>query len=107
MYGAGPDILINNAGISGFYMSWRLNLWDRFRDAEFWWMHAMVCLWLLFSVMLFIGEPLLARRQRRRGESQQSDRALTWLQRAHSLLLVLSLITVAGAAAGSQGWSIF
>ena len=23
----------------------RADLWDRFRSAEFWWMHAMVCLW--------------------------------------------------------------
>jgi hypothetical protein len=27
---------------SGFYMVERLDLWDRFRDIEFWWMHAMV-----------------------------------------------------------------
>ena len=37
-------------GLTGFYMIWRLDLWDRFRTASFWWMHAMVCLWLLFAV---------------------------------------------------------
>jgi hypothetical protein len=31
-------------GLTGFYMTWRLDLWDRFRTAAFWWMHAMVCL---------------------------------------------------------------
>ena len=34
-------------GLTGFYMTWRLDLWERFRTAGFWWMHAMVCLWLL------------------------------------------------------------
>jgi uncharacterized membrane protein len=49
-------------GLTGFYMSWRLDLWDRFRELSFWWMHAMVCLWLLFAFVLFVGEPLIARR---------------------------------------------
>ena len=95
------------AGISGFYMSWRLDLWDRFRSVEFWWMHIMVCLWLLFSLMLFVGEPLIARRQRRRNEPQHPERALMWLQRGHWLLLALSIVTVVGAVAGSQGWAIY
>ena len=41
-------------GLTGFYMTWRLDLWDRFRTAAFWWMHAMVCLWLLFAFVLFV-----------------------------------------------------
>ena len=35
---------------SGFYMVDRLQLWDRFRSIEFWWMHAMVLLWLIFTI---------------------------------------------------------
>jgi uncharacterized membrane protein len=46
---------------SGFYMVERLDLWDRFRSIEFWWMHAMVLIWLIFTFVLFIGEPLAAR----------------------------------------------
>lgn len=94
------------AGITGLYMSWRLDLWDRFRSASFWWMHAMVCLWLLFSLMLFIVEPLAVRRQRKRPDAPPPG-ALNWLQRGHWLLLVLSIITVLGAVAGTQGWSVF
>ena len=45
-------------GLTGFYMVWRLDLWDRFRTASFWWMHAMVCLWLLFAFILFIARTL-------------------------------------------------
>jgi hypothetical protein len=30
------------AGLSGFYMVGRIDAWDRFMSAAFWWMHAMV-----------------------------------------------------------------
>lgn len=95
------------AGASGLYMSARLDLWDRFRTAGFWWMHAMACLWLLFSLMLFVVEPLAARRRSRGRGPQHPDTTLTWLQRGHWLLLVLSIITVLGAVAGTQGWPVF
>lgn len=92
-------------GITGFYMTARLELWSRFRAAEFWWMHAMVCLWLLFAIILFIAEPLISRRAHAVPTTVQAAKRLTWLRRAHWLLLVLSLVTIAGAVAGSQGWS--
>jgi uncharacterized membrane protein len=91
-------------GITGLYMVARLQLWARFRSAEFWWMHAMVCLWLLFATILFIVEPLMSRRSPAAIGAQSANR-LAWLQRGHWILLALSLITVAGAVAGSQGWS--
>lgn len=92
-------------GLTGFYMTARLELWSRFRSAEFWWMHAMVCLWLLFAIILFIAEPLMSRRSRAVLTSGQAAARLAWLQRGHWLLLALSLATIAGAVAGSQGWS--
>ena len=94
-------------GVTGLYMVWRLSLWDRFRTPAFWWMHAMVCLWLLFAVILFIGEPIIARRRRRRQPQQPAAAQFAWMQRAHWVLLVLSVITVVGAVAGSHGWTIF
>jgi uncharacterized membrane protein YgdD (TMEM256/DUF423 family) len=41
-------------------MTWRLDLWDRFQTATFWWMHAMVCLWLLFAFILLFSGSLYA-----------------------------------------------
>ena len=92
-------------GITGFYMTARLELWSRFRAAEFWWMHAMVCLWLLFAIILFIAEPVISRRGDAVPATTLPAKRLAWLQGAHWVLLALSLITVAGAVAGSQGWS--
>ena len=92
-------------GLTGLYMTARLELWTRFRSAEFWWMHAMVCLWLLFAIILFVAEPLISRRSRAVSTSGRFATRLTWLQTAHWVLLALSLATIAGVVAGSQGWS--
>jgi uncharacterized membrane protein len=91
---------------SGFYMVERLDLWDRFRDIEFWWMHAMVLLWLIFTFVLFIGEPLAARTHRKHGSQPASKGRLSFMQWLHWVLLLLSAITVLAAVAGSQGMSL-
>lgn len=91
---------------SGFYMVERLNLWDRFRDVEFWWMHAMVFLWLIFTFMLFVAEPLVARMHSGRRAPIAPERRLAWMQWFHWVLLLLSAITVLTAVAGSQGMSL-
>lgn len=94
-------------GLTGFYMVWRLDLWDRFRMAEFWWMHTMVCVWLLFAFVLFVAEPFILHRHFDRWAIARPKVAFAWLQRAHWVLLLLSIVTIIGAVAGSQGWSIF
>ena len=94
-------------GLTGVYMTWRLDLWERFDSAAFWWMHAMVCVWLLFAFVLFIAEPFILHRHFRRWATERPQAAFAWLHRAHWLLLVLSVVTILGAVAGSQGWSIF
>jgi uncharacterized membrane protein len=50
-------------GLTGFYMIWRLDLWNRFQSIAFWWMHAMVCVWLLFAFVLFVAEPFILHRR--------------------------------------------
>ncbi|HWG77673.1 MAG TPA: CopD family protein [Steroidobacteraceae bacterium] len=91
-------------GVTGFYMAWRLVLWSRFESASFWWMHAMVAVWLLFTLMLFVVEPLILRHRLQREAGQDPQAMLARLQRGHWLLLILSLITVLAAVAGSHGW---
>jgi uncharacterized membrane protein len=94
-------------GLTGFYMTWRLDHCDRFCAASFWWMHAMVCLWLLFAFVLFIAEPFILHRHFRQWATSRPAVAFAWLHRAHWVLLALSVMTILGAVAGSQGWSIF
>lgn len=91
---------------SGFYMVERLQLWDRFHSAQFWWMHAMVLVWLIFTIILFIAEPLIRRRRTRPAAPIAAEVKLSRMQRLHWVLLILSVITVLAAVAGSQGMSL-
>ena len=62
--------------------------------------------WLLFTVILFVAEPLVLDRWFHERATAAPDDAFTWLQRAHWLLLAISLITILAAVAGSQGVSL-
>jgi uncharacterized membrane protein len=95
------------AGATGFYMAWRLELWDRFHTAEFWWMHAMVLTWTIFTLMLFVIEPLFLERLLARQAAAAPEATYRFVQRLHWALLVLGLVTVAGAVAGSIGVNLF
>lgn len=94
-------------GLTGLYMLARLDLWHRLGSTDFWWMHAMVARWTLFALLLFIVEPLAARRWFGAEAAGAPDAALRRLQRSHLVLLGLGLLTIFGAVAGSHGWSIF
>ena len=95
------------AGASGFYLAAALDLWDRFREAAFWWMHAMVGLWAIFMILLFVIDPFFLHRWLRRQAAGASGRPFRLLSAMHWLLLAFGLITIAGAVAGSHGGSIF
>jgi len=94
-------------GLTGFYMVWKFDLWDRFHSVSFWWMHAMVCVWALFAFVLFIAEPFILKARFHRWAHAYPDLTFRWVQRAHWVLVGLAWITVFGAVAGSHGWSIF
>ena len=94
-------------GLTGLYLLSRLDFWDRFRYAAYWWMHAMIAVWLLFTVVLFVAEPLFLHRwllARAKAKPEATFRLLEWL---HWVWLILSLVTVAGAVAGTHGLLLF
>ena len=95
------------AGMSGFYMIERLHLWSRFSSAQFWWMHAIVAIWALFSFMLFVAEPLFAHKYLMARAAKQPDSTFLIVQVMHWLLLLASLVTLTGALAGAHGASLF
>jgi uncharacterized membrane protein len=91
------------AGLTGFYMLYRMDAWGRFLHGAYWWMHAMVAVWLVFTLMLFVTEPLVLHDwllARPRVNPEATFKIIEWL---HRVLLLLSLITVFGAVAGSHG----
>ena len=89
------------AGVSGFWMIHRAQMWDRFAYPQFWWMHAMAALWAIFFAMLFLVEPLFL--HRRMQNSPDLGRDFRRMERLHRILLLLGVVTVLGAAAGSHG----
>lgn len=95
------------AGVSGFYMMHRMNLWPRFEQPEYWWMHAMVAVWAVFTLMLFVIEPLFLRRRADEHAPLATEAAFRRMVIFHWIMLVVSLVTVAGAVAGSHGYRLF
>ena len=87
----------------GFYMVAEYDLWDRFQSARFWWMHAMVFVWVVFTILLFAVEPFLIHRLVRQRISAGDETVFVLLHAIHWVLLVLSLATAFAAVAGSHG----
>ncbi|MBM3484532.1 MAG: hypothetical protein FJX66_14685 [Alphaproteobacteria bacterium] len=96
-------IMVLVAGGSGFYLIVALDAWDRFGSASYWWMHAMVIVWAIFTLFLFVLEPLVFERVQARIAKASPSRAHRLITRLHWVLLALSLIAVFGAVAGSHG----
>ena len=94
------------AGLTGFYMTTRLDLWSRFHSAAYWWMHAMIAVWLLFTIMLFIAEPLVLHHWFQKRAMSDPEATFALIERMHRVLLAVSLITVLGDVAGSHGCSL-
>ncbi len=92
-------------GISGSYLTWVWDLWDRFRSVHYWWMHAMVLVWVVFTAMLFVAEPLFLHSWFLRSADKSPEKVFRLIERLHWVLFTISLITVAGAVAGSHGVS--
>lgn len=90
-------------GASGFYITAVWDLWDRFESPGYWWMHAMVIVWVVFTVMLFIAEPLFLHRWFIAKATEEPERTFLLIERLHRVLLTVSILTILGAVAGSHG----
>ena len=87
-------------------MVYILDAWSRFTELRYWWMHAMVIVWLLFMLLLYVLEPLVLHRRVKNQVQHTPIKILAMIQRTHWVLLSLSLITVIGATAGSHSWML-
>ena len=91
------------AGLTGFYMPHRLGTWYRFADPSFWWMHAMSGIWVIFTAVLFIAEPLYLHRWFQERAKSDPDGSFLLVVRLHVTWLTLSLVTVAATVLGAHG----
>jgi uncharacterized membrane protein len=95
------------AGVTGFALLHGLSGWDRYRQVGFWWIHAMTLVWALFTLMLFVLEPLVLHRWFRSRAAADPERTFSLIERLHRILLALSVVTLLGAVAGSHGFAGF
>ncbi|NQY88919.1 MAG: hypothetical protein HRT51_14440 [Colwellia sp.] len=91
-------------GISGYYMLDFLNAWQRYQDLQFWWLHLMTLIWFIFTVVLFVLEPLFLHHWFLQQAKKDAEKTFAKIQRMHQVLLTLSLVAVFGAVAGSHGY---
>ena len=88
-------------GLSGLYMLASLGVWARFAELHYWWMDAMVGLWLLlaycFSSFELIGPRIPS------SLTCKPQQTIVRMQGLHAGLLVLSLLVIAAVVGGIYG----
>lgn len=87
------------AGASGFYMMHVLNAWSNLH----WWIILMIVVWALFTLVLFVLEPLFLHKWFRQQAEQNNERTFMVLQIMHMVLLSVSLLAVLAGVAGAHG----
>jgi len=102
-FGAQARISTALAGVSGLWMTWELGAWGRFADPASWWMTAMLAVWAVFTLVLFVAEPLVLHRWFHARALRDPEGSFALVLRLHRVLLALSLLTVAGAVLGAHG----
>lgn len=101
-FGRQAKIAVVVAGASGFYMTHELGAWGRFLDPSFWWMHVMLVIWLIFTIVLFVAEPLVLHDWFHRRALHDPDGTFRVIQRLHYVLMTASLVTAAAAVLGAH-----
>ncbi len=96
-------IVVTLAGLSGFYMLYQLDSWVWYQSADYWWLHAMTVLWLIFTFVLFVAEPFFLHAWFFRQAEVAPERTLAIACRFHQVMTLLSLITIAAAIYGVHG----
>jgi uncharacterized membrane protein len=102
-FGGHAKIMTLIAGGSGFYMLYKMDAWSRYTSLDYWWIHAMTAIWVLFTVVLFVLEPLFLHAWFDKRAQEAPVETFAMVARFHQILLVASLITVFGAVLGVHG----
>jgi uncharacterized membrane protein len=94
------------AGASGFYMLHVMNAWSRLLEPSQWWLHVMIFVWTLFSLVLFVLEPLFLHRWFHLQAIKNSRRSFNALQLMHIVLLGLSLVALFAGMLAAHGYPL-
>ena len=78
-------IAILLVGATGIYIIQEADLWGRFSVLTYWWMHAMVGVWAIFAMGLFLAEPLILDRRLPALTTRRPAATFAWLAGALAL----------------------
>jgi hypothetical protein len=102
-FGGQAKLSVLVAGLSGLWMLWLTEGWGLFLDPAHWWLHLMVAVWAVFTLVLFVLEPLVLHRWFHARASRDPEGTFALVLRLHRGLLALSALAVAGAVQGAHG----
>jgi len=102
-FAAQARVSILLAGLSGFYMLYRLHAWEHLIDPTFWWLTLMVAVWALFALMVFVLEPLIVHRLFHDYALRDKERAFALAIRLHAVALTVSVVAIAAGVLGAHG----
>ena len=91
------------AGATGFYMIYQMDGWERFADPDYWWMHAMVAVWAIFTFILFIAEPLVLHHWFHERAKIMPEETFALALRMHRILLAASAVTLVASVLDAHG----
>lgn len=93
------------AGVSGAWMLHTTASWGRLANTG--WLHAMLAVWGVFFMMLFVLEPLLMHRILAAKAQRDDAGTMRLLARMHWVLLTASLVTtLLGVVGAHGGWRL-
>jgi hypothetical protein len=75
-----------------------LNAWSNLH----WWIILMIVVWALFTLVLFVLEPLFLHKWFHQQAEQNNERTFMVLQIMHMILLSVSLLAVLAGVAGAH-----
>lgn len=102
-FGAQAKVSTLVAGVSGLWMLWLTDGWGQFLIPAYWWLHLMVAVWAIFTLVLFVLEPLILHHWFHARASRDPVGRFALVLRLHRVLLTLSAFAVAGAVQGAHG----
>ena len=94
-------------GLSGFYMLQFMHAWNHYLMPQFWWLHLMTFIWILFTLVLFVLEPLFLHRWFHEQALKNNLKAFKLVTILHFIVLLISLFAVFSAVAGAHGFYFF
>lgn len=102
-FGAQAKLSTLAAGLSGLWMLWLTDGWGLYLQPAHWWLHLMTAVWAIFTLVLFVLEPLVLHRWFHMRATRDAEGTFALVLRLHRVLLALSALAVAGAVQGAHG----